>query len=801
MQTNGGYLVGRLWQKCTTRIAVLFSSRSIWDIVLFGGLMIAALSIRLWNLEVRPFHYDESLHAYYSWSIFDGQGYHYEPWIHGPLQFFLNASVFGLLSDNDLTARLIYALFGSVLVGLPYFLRGYFGRIATLAMSLMLMFSPSLLYFSRYARNDILMAVFSMAFFVLIWRYINERKDRYLYLIAGVLALAFVTKETAYIMVIVLLIPLFLVSITEIVPCILGRIRVSDLTGPAILFVFVLALTLPQWVAGFSIFQELLPIGLILAYQGGEATTPVGLPLWTEPIINIRGITLPIWINAIILLIMVLPVAIWWLIASPKFVNYRLIATLTPILLALVYLVLLFGDIQIPINYLTAFALLLVAIGLSAKLGIILGKKVWLVSAGIFYTIWLMFYSGLFGIMARPYGSCPDITNDVLDVACVKFGGLFTGFWQGLGYWVAQHEVVRGNQPWYYYFVLGSVYEFLPLLFGFAAMVYYLRKLDSRGIFISIWSLTTLAIYSIAGEKMPWLIVNVSIPFIVLASTFLGELLDDISWKKINIGFRVFIPFLAAMVLISGLYVLRRLLMGGYPTEFEDWLSLGGLIGLSVFLALLLDQISSYRGIRLVSFGCVIVLFAFSVFTGFRAAYSEPDGSVEMLVYAGASQDVRTATERIMTDSTLRNASQKVKVDYELWYPFNWYVRGEEFLEYHCFKDATESGYHDWCSGLNEQMSASGVVLSDQYTVRNSQYLLKHEKLGPYKNLLWFPESYRRPGEKRQVESFGDEIARDFKYLFDIMTNRESWLASIDYIIYRKLDSDWWTSKFFIFLP
>ena len=154
-----------------------------------------------------------------------------------------------------------------------------------------------------------------------------------------------------------------------------------------------------------------------------------------------------------------------------------------------------------------------------------------------------------------------------------------------------------------------------------------------------------------------------------------------------------------------------------------------------------------------------------------------------------------------MIDSKLIKSQQRGKVDYDLLYPFNWYIRDQEFLEYHCFKEANEIGYLDWCSGLYEETETSGVVLSDQYTVRNSQYLLTHEKSGPYKNLLWFPESYRRPGEKRQVEHFGDEITRDFKYLFDIMTDRESWLASIDYIIYRKLDSDWWTSKFFLFLP
>ena len=29
--------------------------------------------------------------------------------------------------------------------------------------------------------------------------------------------------------------------------------------------------------------------------------------------------------------------------------------------------------------------------------------------------------------------------------------GLVTGQWQSLGYWLAQHEVARGSQPYYYY--------------------------------------------------------------------------------------------------------------------------------------------------------------------------------------------------------------------------------------------------------------------------------------------------------------------------------------------------------------
>jgi len=106
-----------------------------------------ALGLRLWDLGARPIHYDESLHAFYSWQLFTGDGFRHEPWIHGPLQFFLNSAVFGIFWDSDYTVRLSYALFGAALVGLPYFLRDYLGRPAALIAAVMLALSPALPYF------------------------------------------------------------------------------------------------------------------------------------------------------------------------------------------------------------------------------------------------------------------------------------------------------------------------------------------------------------------------------------------------------------------------------------------------------------------------------------------------------------------------------------------------------------------------------------------------------------------------------------------------------------------------------
>ena len=237
----------------TARIKNLLAPRSFrslriepsWELALFAGLTLAALALRLWELDGRTMHYDESLHIHNAWRLAEGQGYSHSPWMHGPFQINLTALMFKLFSDSDFTARLGYALFGALLVGLPYFFRTYLGRTGAVVTSVLLALSPSLLYFSRFGRNEILMVFFAVALLIVMWRYLNEGKNRYLYIASALLALIFATKETSYILVTIFGAALFLMAITELVPWALSRSKLSDLTGPAAFLVLLVTLSLP----------------------------------------------------------------------------------------------------------------------------------------------------------------------------------------------------------------------------------------------------------------------------------------------------------------------------------------------------------------------------------------------------------------------------------------------------------------------------------------------------------------------------------------------------------------------------
>jgi predicted membrane-bound mannosyltransferase len=162
------------------------------------GLVLTALVLHTVDLGLRALHHDESLHATFSWYLVDGRGYRHDPLMHGPFQFHVIAAFFKLFGDGDTMARLPAALFGTALVATPLLFRRWLGVVGVVATALFLVVSPSLLYYSRFARNDIFIAVWTVLLFAGVWRYREDGRFRWLLLIAAVLALSFATKETTY---------------------------------------------------------------------------------------------------------------------------------------------------------------------------------------------------------------------------------------------------------------------------------------------------------------------------------------------------------------------------------------------------------------------------------------------------------------------------------------------------------------------------------------------------------------------------------------------------------------------------
>ncbi len=894
--------------RASVRVKTAFSPRTLahrlWAGRTFGRLeagflavVAVALVMRLWELGGRTVHYDEAIHLHFAWRLAESSGaflgwpwvfgtdYIHSPWMHGPFQIEFTALMFRIFGDTDVTARLGYALFGTALVAVPYFFRDYLGRTGAFLAAVMLALSPTLLYFSRFGRNDIIMAFFAASLLVLMWRYINEGHRRYLYLASAVLALMFATKETAYLVVAAFGLILFMLSLADFLPWALGRVKLYQVGRPAGFFLLLTTLTLPQWSALSGLFQNFLGLTLVNLDPQTGGNVPnvdgtdglVGAPAWAG-----RTLLLPVQDLAVgvhIAVVFVGLAVLAWLLrrgpltarriacvagvplamtAAVALLLYRPLADVidargVPVLdltlavllgaaavSALVYhrypvqrgVFLLFvpavitalyavlftpvldlqavvdgilpsgvtiGDAAngLPVNYVAALGILSATIILSVVLGVRWLGGAWLVCAGIFYLIWAALYTTLFTHMA----------------------GVFSGSWQGMGYWVAQQDVARGNQPWYYYFVGLPVYELLPAVFGIAGAVYFIKRGDVLGLALTFWAGVTFLAYTLASEKMPWLLVNITLPLIFLAAKFLGDLAESVRWGPALRRGAAASFFLAPLAALGGLFFFYAYTGnagddGGLSVQ--HWAVLAGSSVVLAAAAYLVRITSTASGGAVAALGMAALLLGFGIWSGLRAAYTFDDSNREILVYAQGGSDLRetfaSLEDRVFSQS-LEEAGpnltprRAVEVDYDIWYPFQWYVRGAEsagLLRFTCFKVEDDDGWNDSCNSLetppaDDEFKPTSLLLTADHAGRSGAELEGYEKSEPLHSLLWFPETYRRPSEARQDEEWKDELKKDLGFFKDVATSRGAWRSALGYWIFRDLEQDWFTGDYYQF--
>lgn len=169
-------------------------------------IILFALLIRLFNLGERVFHHDESVHASFTLKLLETGQYRYNPAYHGPFLFHSTAAVFHFLGINDSTARLIPVFFGVATILLVFLLRKELGKRGVLWAAFLLAFSPSMVYFSKFFRNDLIIVFCTLATVIGGIRYLenlhNHKRYPYLILASTSLALAVSSKENAYLVIV-----------------------------------------------------------------------------------------------------------------------------------------------------------------------------------------------------------------------------------------------------------------------------------------------------------------------------------------------------------------------------------------------------------------------------------------------------------------------------------------------------------------------------------------------------------------------------------------------------------------------
>ncbi len=172
----------------------------------WGFLLLVAAVLRLYGLDVRPFHHDESIHASFSYQLATSGTYRYDPVYHGPFQYAMVAGAFRVLGDSDFTARLPAALGGVGLVAMAFLLRPRFGRLAAFLTGVLVASSPNLLYYTRFCREDVWSLLGTAGAFLCLDAWLRKRRLADLVMAALFASVAFTSKENFYVL-LALLVP------------------------------------------------------------------------------------------------------------------------------------------------------------------------------------------------------------------------------------------------------------------------------------------------------------------------------------------------------------------------------------------------------------------------------------------------------------------------------------------------------------------------------------------------------------------------------------------------------------------
>jgi uncharacterized protein (TIGR03663 family) len=170
-------------------------SRERWAWV---GLVAVAVVARFADLGSRAYQFDEGQIGYAAYRLSEHGDYHYMPVLHGPLNYELSALSHLVVGTVDVANRIPAALAGSVLVLLAYCLRRQLGREGAFAAGVLLCFSPTLLYHSRFAREELILACITLGFVVVAAQLVARPRRWHVEALGALLALSFATKEATF---------------------------------------------------------------------------------------------------------------------------------------------------------------------------------------------------------------------------------------------------------------------------------------------------------------------------------------------------------------------------------------------------------------------------------------------------------------------------------------------------------------------------------------------------------------------------------------------------------------------------
>ncbi|MGB0384289.1 MAG: flippase activity-associated protein Agl23 [Ardenticatenaceae bacterium] len=686
-------------------------------VVLLGGILLLVVISRFWDLGGRALHHDESLHAVYSFYLYDNGGYRHQPLMHGPALFHLTALGYWFFGASDAMSRLVPALLGLFVAWAPWKFRNWLGTKGALAASAFILISPSLLYYSRFIRHDIFFAAWTLIIVYGMWKYMEGGQAFHLYLMSAGWGLAFSQKELSFLMAFIFWTFLAVVFGLRVIGRLGAKVNPRQ-SREGHLLVLMGALFLP-----FITATLLFAVGYHPGDVGNHSETSV------------------------------------YNFASNWPIEFNVVA---------------YG----------------VVIGLFL-IGLAAAKVLWdwrkfAIAAAVFWSIFILLHTTF---LTNPFG-------------------LGSGVIGALGYWIEQQEVARGEQPWYYYMLLFPLYEFFPLLIAFIGGPILLwrgrhgrvapllppsekegradelvgatqvevqegqeaeeqallsedwasehpgasqqqeQHLNAQALwpyFNFWWMIVVFVLLSIAGEKMPWLLVHLALPIALLAGWAMGLFFSGVKWEVVTSQSALAFGALFFLALFAFFSLCWMFVSDQWPFRGTDeanlkatirWLvTMLMLAGTGWSAASLSERLGAGVTRQMVVLTLSVLLTLVTVRYAIIASYINSDNAHEPMIFVQSSPSVTMVVKDLEAISVRLGGQEKLKVAYDNFnsWPFDWYLR----------KYPGRIFYGEEPSDHTDQLKEAHVILVGWKNEEKLKPLVAGYVRHQYSLRWWFPEDYK----------------------------------------------------------
>jgi uncharacterized protein (TIGR03663 family) len=708
-------------------------ARINYELLAFVGIVVLSIVAHLYNLGQMALHHDESIHAWMSWKFFTGSGgftcyggrnaptYCYEPTYHGPSLYIFTFLSYFLFGDGDWQARIPQAVSGIALVASVWMLRPYLGTKGTLLAALLLGFTPALLYYTRFARHDGLIVLYTLWMVIGFVRYMDTSRPYYLILLAAGTSLAIATHELYYI--------LFFIFGWF---CILRYAfeRLQRRTYNTILLVII----------GVAIAVEIWNPRITPTLRAaGMATLFITVALCGLLMARIWDAT-PILSNRIRSLWFEQRSALWTALAVLGAIYVLMYSTF-------------FADPQSLLTGLYAG----ITYWLGSQQEAARGDQPW-----YYHLMLLSIYEPLafFGSIAAAVYiftrgvQLPNVAGNASKRKAEETASAESETPEETPANGAETEQAEETRAPIEPIIARLPTPLFPLLLVF-------------------WFFTSLVAFSWAGEKMPWLVTHITLPGNLLIAWALGKMLDTIHWREISDRRAILIPpAFIVMVVALGVAYWR------FSTPASDQVGqaalLQGIVPLLVGAGLLylLLTIAQRIGWRItaafIGTTIAVILGLYTIRATWLVVYAHPDTPVEPLVYVQSSPDVPLIVKNLreMAINQTRNVRNEndpiggltmpiimdagnTQGDGSLAWPYQWYFRNHLRLENRnsdFFSTATSETFivEPVQPGADRELApvimlSKGSITEATRTALEANYVKRFDS----KLNWWFPEGYK----------------------------------------------------------